>query len=222
MNALSPARVTRSKQQARKYYNAISRFYDLLSGRAEKRLCDFAIQRLSIQPGERVLEIGIGTGRGLRGIAERIGPSGSAVGIDISDGMLAVAYERIIGAGIENRTTLVCGDGARLPFCAGMFDAIFMSFALELFDTPEIPAVLAQCRRVLKTGGRLGIVSMALPPDPNGMSKLYAAMHAVFPVWVDCRPIGSRQAVESAGFTVFDAVRDSMFSLPVDVIISKK
>jgi ubiquinone/menaquinone biosynthesis C-methylase UbiE len=222
MTAPSPSRVSRTKQQARAYYSRLSSFYDLLSGGAEGRLRDDAIRRLDIRPGERVLEIGAGTGAGLRRMAQSAGPSGAAVGVDLADGMLAVARKRMRGREFARRTALVCADGARLPFRTGAFDAVFLSFTLELFDTPEIPVVLARCRGALKPGGRLGVVAMALTPDPNGLSRLYEAVHNAFPVWVDCRAIDTRLAVERAGFTVSDAVRRSMFSLPVDIIISKK
>jgi ubiquinone/menaquinone biosynthesis C-methylase UbiE len=222
MKTTTPSRVTRSKQQARNYYSAISRFYDLLSSGAETRLREDTIRRMGIRPGDNILELGIGTGSGLRRLAEAAGSSGAAVGIDIADGMLAVARENLRKIHLIHRIALACADGIRLPFRSGVFDGIFMSFTLELMDTPEIPIVLAECRRALKDGGRLGVVSMALAPDPNGMSQLYSAMHAAFPVWVDCRPIDARRAVEDAGFTVIDASRESMFSLPVDRIISMK
>ncbi len=222
MNPLSPSRVTRTKQQARDYYSRLSSFYDLFSGGAEGRLRDDAIRRLNIRPGEEILEIGTGTGSGLRRIAEAAGPSGKAVGIDLADGMLAVARDRLRGLASAGRLALVSADGALLPFRAEVFDAVFMGFTLELFDTAEIPVVLAECRRILKPGGRLGVAGMALVSNPNGITRLYEAMHAAFPVWVDCRLIDSRRAVEAAGFTVTDASRGSMFSLPVDIILSRK
>jgi ubiquinone/menaquinone biosynthesis C-methylase UbiE len=222
MNAPSPSRVTRTKQQARRYYSRLGSFYDLLSGGAEGRLRDDAIRRLNIRPGERILEIGIGTGGGLLRMAEAAGPTGAAMGVDLADGMLAASAKRLRRCGQGCRTMLVCADGAFLPLRSGPFDAVFLSFTLELFDTPEIPVVLGQCRRMLAPGGRLGIVAMALAAGPNAMSRLYAAAHTAFPVWVDCRAIDTRKAVEDAGFAVLDAARRSMFSLPVDIVISRK
>jgi ubiquinone/menaquinone biosynthesis C-methylase UbiE len=222
MTPPTPQRVTRSKQQAAKYYSAISRVYDLLSGSAEMRLRENAIRRLGIRPGEKILELGLGTGSGLMRLAEAAGASGTAVGIDIADGMLAVARENVRKADVIDRIILACADGVQLPFRAGVFDGIFMSFTLELMDTPEIPILLAQCRRVLRVGGRLGIVSMALAPDPNGMSQLYGALHDAFPVWVDCRPIDCRRAVGEANLRIADSAAESLYTLPVDIVIAIK
>jgi ubiquinone/menaquinone biosynthesis C-methylase UbiE len=222
MSDPSPSRVVRSKQQARAYYSRLGSSYDLLSGGAEDRLREEALRRLNVRPGEKALEIGIGTGGDLLRLADGAGPSGMAAGIDLADGMIAAARKRLDRSRCLGRSLLACADGACLPFRPGLFDAVFLSFTLELFDTPEIPAVLAGCRSVLRPGGRLGIVSMALVEHPNTLSRLYETAHRAFPVWIDCRAIDSRRAAEAAGFTVSDAVRRSMFSLPVDIVIAIK
>jgi ubiquinone/menaquinone biosynthesis C-methylase UbiE len=221
MSTPIPRRVNRSKQQARKFYTGISGFYDALSGGSEKRLCDLGIRQLNLQPGERVLEIGVGTGKALISFAGMIGAGGRIFGIDLSEGMLIIARNNERHAGKTDQSALICADGARLPLRSGIFDAVFLSFTLELFDTPEIPVVLAECRRSLKLSGRLGVVSMALMQKPNAMSKLYDAAHDAWPVFVDCRPIDSRRAMEEAGFSVLEFRRESMFLLPVDIVVAK-
>ena len=93
-------------------------------------------------------------------ITEKIGLSGKAYGIDISSGMLDVTRERLQSAGLMESVELVNGDAAWMPFDDDKFDAVFSSFSLELFDTPEIPMVLGGISRVLKPHGRLGVVGM--------------------------------------------------------------
>lgn len=159
VQAIKP--VNRTKGEAKRFYDDLSKFYDNLVGSSERKVAKKALDRLNVREGESVLEIGFGTGRCLKRISERVGQRGRAYGIDISFGMLDVAGRRLKEAGLMERTDLCGGDGASLPYGEGVFDAVFMSFTLELFDTPEIPRVLREIERVLKKGG--GLVSWACP-----------------------------------------------------------
>ena len=214
--------VTRSKVQAQATYDRLSRWYDLLAGGSEKRLIDAALQDLAVGDGKRVLEIGFGTGRALLALARAVGDSGRVYGLDISAGMLRVAQNRIDRAGLSGRVDLHQGDAAHLPFDGGSLDAIFFSFTLELFDTPDIPIVLGECRRVLRGGGRLCVVAMSREGNPGLMLKLYEWAHDRFPRYVDCRPIYVRAAVQEAGFQSVGATVRSTWGLPVEIVLARK
>ena len=154
-------RVKRSKEAARASYNRMSRWYDMIAGSTEKKYRDWGLEKLSAQPGETILEIGFGTGHCLAALANAVGSTGRVIGLDISDGMLAIARERLQAEGLSARVNLHLGDAANLSFIeANSLDGVFMSFTLELLDNPEIPRVLQECYRILKTGGRLAVVSM--------------------------------------------------------------
>jgi ubiquinone/menaquinone biosynthesis C-methylase UbiE len=149
------SRISRSKEQARQSYNSMSRFYGFLSNGSEKKFVKTAIEGfLKPQEGERVLEPGFGSGQVLAALAKAVGDEGKAYGIDISDGMVEVTRKRLQKEGLNKRVELTRGDAADLPYEDGFFDAVFMSFTLELFDAPEIPVVLKECWRVLKEDGR--------------------------------------------------------------------
>jgi demethylmenaquinone methyltransferase/2-methoxy-6-polyprenyl-1,4-benzoquinol methylase len=91
--ALDVLPVPRTKEEAKRLYDRISRVYDLLTWAFERKYANMALSHLSIKEGEAVLEIGFGTGHCLKRIAQSVGKSGKAYGIDISSGMLEVRRE---------------------------------------------------------------------------------------------------------------------------------
>jgi ubiquinone/menaquinone biosynthesis C-methylase UbiE len=212
--------VNRSKADARHSYDRLSRWYDLLAAPAEREFWQAGLRKLNLQPDEYALEIGFGTGQALLSMAEAVGPQGKIYGVDISEKMNKITQTRVNKAGLEGRVELVCSDGDCLPLGEKFFDAIFMSFTLELFDTVEIPACLQECRRMLRSSGRLGVVALARVEKPGLAVRLYEWMHRKFPRLVDCRPIYVERVLASAGFTVVEAVEMSMWRLPVKIALA--
>lgn len=215
------ARVSRTKAEAKASYDKMAQYYNHFGGQFERRFREAGLTMLDVKPGERVLEIGYGTGEALAELATASGPGGQVSGIDISDGMRDQAQQHLAATGLADRVTLTSGDAASLPYLDGSFDAVFMSFTLELFDTPEIPTVLDECKRVLLPSGRLCVVAMALADHPKLMSRLYVWSHRHFPNYVDCRPIPAAEMIRDAGFELGGEQRLSMWHLPVDVVVAQ-
>lgn len=215
-------RVTRSKQAARTSYNRMSRWYDALAGGSEQKYCELGLQKLGAGAGELILEIGFGTGRAILALAQAVGDTGRVYGLDLSDGMLAIAQSRVHRLGLGHRVELQRGDALQLSYPVDFFDAVFACFTLELFDNPEIPVVLGECHRTLRDRGRLCIVSLAREEPPNLMPRLYEWAHRALPSYVDCRPIFVRQAVEQAGFSIQAVTRKTMWGLPVEIVLAIK
>ena len=213
------SRVYRSKKEAEKAYSKMSRTYDLFAGTFENRYKNMVLKQLNIESGEEVLEVGFGTGYSLKQMAESAGKTGRVYGIDISPGMLNVARKRLIKADLLKRVELTCGDAVKLPYDNDKFDAVFMSFTLELFDTPEIPIVLNEISRVLKPKGRLGIVSMSKENEKSWISNLYEWTHRKFPKYADCRPIYVEQSIVDAGFELEYKEKVKLSGLPVEIVI---
>jgi demethylmenaquinone methyltransferase/2-methoxy-6-polyprenyl-1,4-benzoquinol methylase len=211
-------RVHRPRGKARESYNSMSRWYDLFTG-SEKRFTDIGIQMLNIQPNESILEVGCGTGHALIEFANKI-ENGRIIAIDLSEGMLKAARWQIRSR-VQKRSVGLCqGDGLHIPFPNDQFDAVFLSFTLELFDTSEIPLVLNECHRILKTEGRIGVVALA-KQDTTAV-RIYEWFHKQMPILVDCRPIYAERAVSENGFSVQRSTIKTMWGLPVEIVVATK
>ena len=231
MSAIKSEKITRiqseilpvfqSRSQTKAYYNRISKVYDLLANHSEASVRRAGLEKLAAKPGEKILEIGFGTGHCLVDLARAVSSNGRVYGIDLSEGMLELAQKLLDREGLSSRLELNCADAAKLPYHDCTVEAIFMSFTLELFDTPEIPKVLRECMRVLKFGGRIVVVGMSKEGQDGLMVKAFEWTHQHFPNFVDCRPIYVRKSLENAGFKVTDTVKKHMW-VPVEIVLGVK
>lgn len=216
------SRVKRPKSAAKRTYDRLSHVYDWLAGSSESQFMYEGLELLKIEKGDTILEIGCGTGKALLELCCLAGDDGKVLAIDLSRGMLQKSRATLMSAGIQPGPYLLEGDGATLPYQRGSFNAVFISFTLELFDTPEIPQVLDECLRVLLPGGRLGVVSMMKPEHPGTIVRLYEWFHDTLPSYVDCRPIDGQSVIREAGFTILVRQVRSMWGLPVEIVVASK
>jgi SAM-dependent methyltransferase len=110
------------------------------------RLRAWTIAALGLQAGERVLDIGSGTGEHARLLAEAVGPDGEAVGVDPNPGMRTEAARR------APRARFVDGTVYDLPFPDASLDAVTCERVFQHLDQPE--KATAEIARVLRPGGR--------------------------------------------------------------------
>jgi demethylmenaquinone methyltransferase/2-methoxy-6-polyprenyl-1,4-benzoquinol methylase len=214
-------RVFQSKEETKAFYNKIAKVYDLLAEHSEQPMREIGLRMLGAKAGETILEIGFGTGHCLVELAQAVGPSGRVLGVDISESMLEHTRALFKDNQLEDRVELHCGDAAQLPFAAASIDGIFTSFTLELFDTPELPLVLAEWKRVLRPGGRLAVVAISKEGKQGFVMKAYEWTHKHFPNLVDCRPIYVSRAIEAAGFAVQEKQIEHMW-VPVEIVLARK
>lgn len=214
--------VPRSKREAKRFYDRISRIYDRMTGSFERKYAELALRQLSIEEGEAVLEVGFGSGHCIKRIAESAGTTGKACGLDISSGMLQVTRRKLGKAGLQKRVCLCLGDAANLPYRNSSFDAVFMSYSLELFDTPEIPKILEEVRRVLKPGARLAVAGLSKGSGTSRMLRLYEWAHMKWPTYIDCRPIYVEQSLKDAGYSMIWRQTAMLFGLPQEMVVAVK
>ena len=209
----------------RHFYDRIAGAYDLIADANERAARKAGVQALALKAGEAVLELGFGTGNEILDLAGLVGPTGKVAGIDISTGMLGVANRKLTDAAPATPIDLRVGDARHLPFADHAFDAVYTSFTLELFPEADIPVVLAEARRVLKPGGRVGVVSMAtVSPGhhTSALERVYVWMHRHFPHLVDCRPIDTAAVVSAAGFRIVSVAELEIWTMPVRVVVGQQ
>jgi len=119
---------------------------------------DIYLGLLNISVGERVLDVGCGSGAVTREIARRVGRAGRAVGLDPSPALLAVARELAHETGLGDRVEFREGDALRLPFPDRSFDVAVCVTVLS--HVPKGETAIPELVRVLRSGGRLGVFDL--------------------------------------------------------------
>jgi ubiquinone/menaquinone biosynthesis C-methylase UbiE len=146
-------------------YRRHASFYDLLYGPAVGIVRNIGMTIFPPRENIAILDVGCGTGTQLA-LYQR--PGCRLVGIDSSPAMLGVA-ERKLGGAAE----LHLGDATQMPFGAATFDLVTVVLVLHEMSPELRPAVLAECRRVVKPDGRLMLIDYHPGPYPFVMGQVW-------------------------------------------------
>jgi phosphatidylethanolamine/phosphatidyl-N-methylethanolamine N-methyltransferase len=140
-------------------YDKLAKVDDLIFGPTLHPGRIQAIQHMNIQPGERVLEVGVGTGINLS-----LDPKQATVtGIDFSSSMLEKARERAARKGLRSMRLLQM-DAADLKFADDSFDIVYAPYLISV--VPDPVKVACEMRRVCRPGGRIIFLNHFLSPNP--------------------------------------------------------
>ena len=142
------------------FYRLHARFYDVtraavLTGRAR------AVDRLRLARGERVVEIGCGTGHNFARIMDRVGAGGRLIGVDLSAEMLDVAQRRVTKRGWQNVELVRCR--AEAFEILQRVEAVLCTYSLTMI--PDWHAVLERIDALLAPGGRLVVTDFQVGPS---------------------------------------------------------
>jgi ubiquinone/menaquinone biosynthesis C-methylase UbiE len=145
-------------EASRTAFNAAADHYDDEPLSFHVRFGGRAVEHAQLRRGDRVLDVACGSGSSVLPAAQDVGPSGRVVGVDVSDGLLALCRAKVERAGFDNVELLV-RDMRELDLPARSFDAVLLVFGL--FMVPDMPALVRDLWELVKPGGRLVITVWA-------------------------------------------------------------
>lgn len=145
---------------AREAYRRYAGVYDALFGPILQPGRRAVIEALGCKPGERVLEVGVGTGLSLT----MYPPWVRITGIDVSREMLARARRRVEREGLQNVEGLLEMDAEHMSFPDGSFDRVVAMYVVSVVQHPE--RVMAELRRVCRPGGEILVVNHVRSTNP--------------------------------------------------------
>ncbi|WP_459193699.1 methyltransferase domain-containing protein [Halosimplex sp. J119] len=146
------------KTRARLFYKYLSKVYDQINPFIwNEEMRTEALDLLDIEEGDRVLDVGCGTGFATEGLLER---TENVHGLDQSVHQLEKAWAKF---GKRGAVPFYRGDAERLPFKDDTFDVVWSSGSIEYWPDPV--KALAECRRITKPGGQVLIVGPNYPSN---------------------------------------------------------
>ena len=157
--AAPPNRAGMDEPVTRRLYNLWAWFYDYTFGALVHKRQQRALRELPLETGQRVLDLGVGTGMTLGHYPEGI----TVVGMDLSEGMLEKANEKIRREELRG-LHLVRGDAMRPPFADEAFDHILCTHTVSVVS--DAATLMRFARRLLKPGGTLVVLNHFRSPNP--------------------------------------------------------
>lgn len=151
--------VLEDKGRARVFYRYLSKVYDRVNPFVwNAAMREEALDWVDVDPDDRVLDVGCGTGFATGGLLER---TEAVHGLDQSVHQLEQAWAKL---GKHDPVSFYLGDAERLPFRDGAFDVVWSSGSIEYW--PEPVETLRELRRVGRAGGRVLVVGPDAPRNP--------------------------------------------------------
>jgi ubiquinone/menaquinone biosynthesis C-methylase UbiE len=203
----------------RRTFTALAPLYDalvpLISRAARRR----GLERLAVQDGETVLDVGVGTGRSVPALLD-VAPTGMVWGIDATPAMLRRARRRVPSR-LGDSVVLTDGDAASLPLPDAAVDAVFSSYTLDTMPRDNRSQSVREIGRVLRPTGRLVTVTMGRARTPVG--HLWALLaDRVPPLLGHARPVAMAPLLRQEGFRVTAREHTTQMGFPSEIVCARK
>lgn len=211
-------------EEARRFYDRLGLALDRAE-RFESLAKARGIERLAPRAGERIVELGVGTGHVTERLLAAVGRSGRVVGIDIAPRMLEITRRRAEAAGLAAGLELVEAPASRVPLAEGWADGVYSSYLLDLLPEPEVREVLCEALRILRPGGRAVFVGMTRPVGlaARALMGVWRVVSALAPKLTGgCRALELLPFLVQAGFDVASRETIEQAGLPSEVLLARK
>ncbi|MCY9016506.1 demethylmenaquinone methyltransferase [Priestia megaterium] len=143
-----------------KIYKNYDQMNSVISFQRHKAWRKDTMKRMNVQKGTKALDVCCGTADWTLAMAEAVGETGEAVGLDFSQNMLKIGEEKVKNSSFSN-ITLLHGNAMELPFEDNSFDYVTIGFGLR--NVPDYLQVLKEMQRVVKPGGKVVCLETSQP-----------------------------------------------------------
>lgn len=209
--------ITLTTHAAQRFYDRIGSHYDwfeLYEGRAKDR----AFAALDLTRGQSLLCVGVGTGKELTRMIDIINPGGTAFGLDISPVMLNLTRDRT--------SAPICqADTRRLPYAKNSFDRLYAGYVLDLLPYNDLPGLIVDFGRVLRSAGRLVILALTEGVDipSRALVTVWKGIFSINPAMCGgCRPLQLLNLVQKAEFSQVEREVIVQLGVPSELIVATK
>jgi ubiquinone/menaquinone biosynthesis C-methylase UbiE len=213
-----------SHDEARRFYDRFGARQDSQAFYEAPALADL-VEHLELARARAVVELGCGTGRFAASLLrERLPPSATYLGIDVSTTMVELARRRLAEFG--PRAEVRRSDGSpRIDAPDGAFDRYLSTFVLDLLSPADIGAALAEAHRVLEPGGLLGLVGLTSGERgaARAVSWLWTQVHRLRPALVGgCRPLEVLDFLPREGWKVRHRGVVAPYAIASEILVAER
>lgn len=213
----APCSTRPSRARLRSLYSALAPLYDTLVPVVSSTSRAVGLRWLNVSDGERVLDVGTGTGLALPPLC-RANASGWTHGVDITPAMIARARQRLSDIP-PDRYRLQIGTATSLPYPDNTFNAVYSSYLVDILPEPIRTAALDEMHRVLRPDGRLVLVYLTQPQTM--CHRIWTSIARIVPVVLgDARPIDARPTLSRSNFEVREMTTRTQAALASAIVYS--
>jgi 2-polyprenyl-3-methyl-5-hydroxy-6-metoxy-1,4-benzoquinol methylase len=173
-DGVSASQLSENKLRAIVTYNAASDHFDDDPLSFWDRAGRGTVDRLALPPGSSVLDVACGSGASALPAAERVGPSGTVIGVDLAERLLELGRAKARARGLSPQVNFLAGDMERLEYPEHSFDTVICVFGI--FFASDMPSLVGALWKLVRHGGQLAVTTWGPRMFEPGSSLFWAAI----------------------------------------------